>query len=334
MFGWFIWVFIFLILLGNERSGFVDSCSWRNNYYNGIFTGRNRKNQTDFEIRRQLRKQALSREPEIIVVKPDDHIGQPDHHLESLIREGKLDEAREYRVEMEKIAEEMENDESLRKYAIYGARISKRHKELQRVKTRKKYRAFADPPWAKDTGSKAEFVGQRSVPGTDTIKAAGVISTVSTSSTSRDAVPPLWGARKKAAAAVSGPSRGMHGSIPRLREGLRQSIPKDTDQLTPIGRPLPGKKVEAEKPVVEPVRHIKPPEPPRPVSKSEPVPPVIPEDFTLPLAGPVQLGGSDRYKAGPLKSEKVKDSKQGDKKKKSPADKKIDPDEFNDLISF
>ncbi len=334
MFGWFIWAFIFLILLGNERSGLTGSCSWRNNYYTGIFSGRNRKNQNDFEIRKQLRKRALSREPEIVVVKPDDHIGQPDHQLESLIREGKLDEAREYRVAMEKIAEEMENDESLRKYAIYGARISKRHKELQRVKTRKKYRAFADPPWAKDTGSKVDVVGQRNVPEADTIKAAGVISTLNAASTGRDAVPPLWGARKKAAAAKSRPSRGMPDSIPRLREGLKQSIPKDTDQLTPIGRPLPGKSVEAEKPVVEPVRHIKPPEPPRPVSKPSPVSPMIPKDFTPPPAGPVQLGGSDGYKAGPVESEKIKDSKQVTKKKKSHADKKIDPEEFTDLISF
>jgi len=50
MFGWFIWIFIFLILLGNERTGIADSWSWRNNYYSGIFTGRAQKNKTDLDV--------------------------------------------------------------------------------------------------------------------------------------------------------------------------------------------------------------------------------------------------------------------------------------------
>jgi len=333
MFGWFIWIFIFLILLGNERTGIADSWSWRNNYYSGIFTGRAQKNKTDFEIRTNYRMNSLQRVPEIVVVKPGDHIGQPDHHIEKLIRDGKLDEAREYRIEMEKIAEEMENDESLRKYAIYGARIAKRHKELQRMDTRKKYRAFADPPWAAGARSSTDA-------GDKTIKAAGVISTVSASADGKNVKPPLWGAKSKPVSSGSKPSSDSPITIPRLKKPLKQPIPKDTDQLTPIGRPVPRytKDDEVEKTVAEPVRHIKPttrPEPPEPPKPIETPPiPDIPDDFTPPPAGPVQLGGPDGYKSGPVKSSKgtIKDPESKDKT--PPEDDKLDPDDFNELISF
>ena len=130
-FGWLIWALVFLILVGS------DSRLWGSIWTGPGYTrlGRSgrlgRSAMDDFELRKLYSKSA---EPDMVVVTADDFIENPDQRLEDLISEGKFDEAWRYRGEMEKIAEEMDDDEALRKYAIYGARISGRQKELVREK--------------------------------------------------------------------------------------------------------------------------------------------------------------------------------------------------------
>ena len=57
-------------------------------------------------------------------------VDRPDTHLDALIAAGSIDEARKYRISMEKMSREMMDEHSLRNYRIYEEVIEDRQKEL------------------------------------------------------------------------------------------------------------------------------------------------------------------------------------------------------------
>ncbi len=191
MFWWLIWTFIFLILIGNDTRHW-GSVWGGDGYFIGM-PGRHRTpRKTDFEIRSETRRN--NPVPEVVCVTADDYIENPDLQLEELIAQGDLDKAREYRHEMELIAEEMDDDESLRKYAIYGARIARRQKETDRDETVRRYHADVEHPFAE----RSDFPTSQP----ETIDAVETIDHVPAAVGGKDVVPPLWKAKLKAAPAA------------------------------------------------------------------------------------------------------------------------------------
>jgi hypothetical protein len=181
-FFWLIVLLVFLFLAGTERRmwGSIWMDDWQ--YSNWGWNRPIARWKTDLEIRMEHRR---SHEPEVIVVSADDHIESPDIHLETLIEKGRLTEARKYRRDMEKIAEEMNDDDSLQKYAIYGARIAKRQRELDERKAREEREELKKRDWlgfeVKEPASSGTPTG---------IAAAAAIE--SASEAPRTGAPPLW----------------------------------------------------------------------------------------------------------------------------------------------
>jgi len=269
MFWWLIWVFVFLILMANERHSWGgifsdDTTSWGNRSSSVV-----RRIKDDWELKRQYKKNLI---PEVVVVKADDAIEEPDFRLDKLIREGRLDEARKHRLEMDQISEENNDDAGMRKYAIYGARISRRKKELEIKNKRKVYRA--------EQAKKREI----SVNAIDTKDTGGEFHKTGVRAKDKSILPPLWGMKKKPVVGKS------------LEEEPHVDIPEPVIE-----------KAETEKPVMPPV----------------------PEGFTPPPPGPVELGKLDGYKTGPVKPTEVEEPG-----KHPGEDEKIDPEDYTDLISL
>jgi hypothetical protein len=135
--------FIALVLLfaifGSVGSPFRRSLwysSWLgyDDWSDGWGWSRNRKPlKTDWEVRQE--SPHIPHE-DVVTVHASDDIENPDRGLEALIADEKFNEARQYRRDMEKIADDMNDDGCLRKYAIYGARIAKAEKEYRERLTR------------------------------------------------------------------------------------------------------------------------------------------------------------------------------------------------------
>lgn len=96
--------------------------------YNWGWSNHHREPQpADEEIRAKYREPT----PEVVTVSADDLIENPDPHMEQLLRESRVREATKYRDDMARIAEEMDDEEAQKRYAIYGARLSLIRKALQ-----------------------------------------------------------------------------------------------------------------------------------------------------------------------------------------------------------
>jgi len=235
MFWWLIWTFIFLILVGNDSRHWGSV--WGGDAYFLGMPGRHRApRKTDFEIRSETRRN--NPVPEVVCVTADDYIENPDLQLEELIVQGDLDKAREYRHDMERIAEEMDDDESLRKYAVYGARIARRQKETDRDETMRRYHADVEHPFAE----RSDFPTSQP----ETIGAAETIDHVPAAVGGKDTVPPLWKPKHKAAPPAK--------PVPAAAISL--------DAVIPLAPPKP---IEPPRPVV-----IAPPPPPGPVKLGAP----------------------------------------------------------------
>jgi len=135
-------LFLILLFLAFALFGGLDRPSrWHlwdsgwfgyHDYTDGWGWSRHRKPmKTDWEIRQQYKK---SQTEEVITVSATDKIDNPDPELDKLIALNNFNAARKYRSEMEKIAVELSDDDCMRKYAIYGARISKAEKEFKERK--------------------------------------------------------------------------------------------------------------------------------------------------------------------------------------------------------
>lgn len=185
-FGWLIWLLIFLIFLGSDDR--LWGSVWPGWGYRtgGTRAGRLARRLDDMSLRMHYRRKT---EPDVVVVGANDYITKPDPHMENLIDEGKIDEAWEYRSEMERIAEEMDDDEGLRKYAIYGARISARQKEMAKQKS------FMSPKTVPPLEPRVPLDGlSRLDDGIIHVKDA--TSEVKASTSPINVAPPLWSARK------------------------------------------------------------------------------------------------------------------------------------------
>jgi hypothetical protein len=274
MFWWLIWVLIFIILIANERHSWTDVFTDGSPYPTSD-RWRRRDSAGGWDLTRKLQQPKLA--PEVVVVTADDFIADPDYRMEKLIKEGRLDEARKYRLDMEKISEGAGDDLGMRKYAIYGARISRRQKEINAEKAKKAY--YADRP---GPGEPHKEEVPAATPG----------------------VPPIWRPKSKA----------VPGTIEARLEKIEPKIvPVNVEKPEPPKPAIPAS---------EPVKMTQPqPEPPKPL---------IPEGFTPPPPGPVKLGPVGGYQPG--KSEPDKSDEGG--KEIHEDTKKINPDDYNDLISF
>jgi len=299
-FGWLIWLLIFLFLLASDSR--MWSNVWTGRGYQRIGRGGRLgdRRMDDFELRAEFRRTS---EPDVVVVSAEDHIANPDTYLESMIARGELDRAREYRLEMEKMADELDDDESLRKYAVYGARISRRQKELagEKAAGRERWRLQAELG-GDCSPARPQAVSAASAP--ETISIADRIDKAPTPVISMGVAPPLWTVRKDAAQAEA-------RAVERLPAAAA------------IGgaAPIEAAKVESIQP---PPPAPRPPEPPAPSIK----PPRIPADFIPPPPGPTKLGEPARAKDV---SEAKKPKPEAKKKEQEIS---VDPDDYTDLISI
>jgi hypothetical protein len=333
-FMWLIWMLVFVILLGSERHywGGLWGDSWGESWGDGnLFSGRrgidHLSRKTDFEIRIEARKHT---QPDVVMVSADDYIDKPDPDLERLISEGKIKEAREHRAAMEKIAEEMDDDAGLKKYAIYGARIARKGKAVAMQERKIMLESPMEIPTATDHKhpSAMEF-GE---------KAASDVAGIAAASTeSHPTAPPLW--KTKHSTAPAPESKDFTPPKPVMKKPDKPAAIIPEPVIPMYEKPIPV----IQKP--EPVKQVY--EKPKPLfEKPEPV--TIPKDFTPPPSGPVTLGttgGSSGYAAGPVdldaklaKKEKdaleAKDKEKEKDKEKKEAEEKINPDDYGDLISL
>jgi len=146
MFWWLIWAFIFIFVVGSDSRHWGSMWSGHEGRIAGMWKRRLNRSQTDYELRQHYRKVS---ETDVVIVRADDKIDYPDKYLERLIDSGQIDEAREYRLDMERMAEKMDDDNSRRKYAIYGARISQKRKQMKVETKKKQYYRKPDPTPAK-----------------------------------------------------------------------------------------------------------------------------------------------------------------------------------------
>jgi len=318
-FGWLIWLLFIIILIGSERSHLSELWGWDFGY-------RSRRNyrirhpaKTAFE---QRLERAKAGESDVVVVSRDEHIANPDPDLETLIKEDKLDEAMKHRDAIAKIAEEMDDDDSMRKYAVYGARIAHAKKQVSWEKRRQLIKKY-----------EPVFISEKPEPASDPIEIE-----LHDKPPEKKSSPPIWRLRKSKPApakASSAPEHAMH-------------VDKDDMSIKKHAKPpLWGKKTG--KQVPEPVKPepvktekvVTPPAPPQPPLKKTPSPGPpevkVPETFTPPPVGPVKLApsGTTGYKSGPLRSDEFMKSKTTPADSDKPdAKKSDDDDEYTNLISI
>ncbi|MCX6646598.1 MAG: hypothetical protein NTY09_09595 [bacterium] len=322
-FTWLISMLIFVILMGSERShwgGLWGGDPWCDD---DLFTGRagvdRIRHKTDFEIRLEARKYV---QPDVVMVSADDYIDKPDPDLERMISEGKIKEAREYRAGMEKIAEEMDDDAGMKKYAIYGAKIARKAKAVAVEERKKMLESPMEIPMASEqkpsSAMEIEKIAVSSVPG------IAITENVSSSS-----APPLWKVKKSTTQELQ--SKDFVPPKPFM---------KKPEVVNPPIMKMPDKPIEK---IPEPSKPVY--EKPEPIfQKPEPV--TIPKDFTPSPSGPVALGatgGASGYTSGPvdldaklaekvIEKEKEKAVKEEEAKKEP--EEKINPDDYGDLISL
>jgi len=185
-FGWLIWLLIFIFFLGSDNR--LWGSVWPGwGYRTGGGVGRlSQRRLDDMSLRMHYRKKT---QPDVVVVSASDYIAKPDPHIEDLIELGKIDEAWEYRSEMENIAEEMDDEDGLRKYAIYGARISARQKELAKQK------AFIQPKVmpAPEPRLQSTFLSPEA---NEVIHVKDTTADVKATTSPINIAPPLWTAKK------------------------------------------------------------------------------------------------------------------------------------------
>ena len=147
MFWWLIWMLVFVFLAGSDARDWSSVWTGRRGRRLSTAWGRHLgREQADYDLHQELLHNSI---PDVVVVGADDPIDEPDIYIDKLIEHGELDRAREYRIEMERMAEQQNNDELMRKYAIYGARIARRQKELSQEERKKQYYAQSDAKPAK-----------------------------------------------------------------------------------------------------------------------------------------------------------------------------------------
>lgn len=347
---------VFAILFGNDRSHWGDVWGGSGDY---LFGGHRRdystRKKTDFELRLEARKHS---EEQVVMVSADDYIAKPDFELDRMIADSRIDEAREYRAQMEDIADEMEDDKGLRKYAIYGARIARKAKEIAQEKRKKMLEAPMQLPGeSKDSGFLTPVAGTSST--------AGVVGTTRTPSIISSTAPPLWKVKKS-----TDPTTESKALKPERREFIppkppadkvKKTEPEKVEQVKKLEEKKPKKRLDYYKPSApskDKPKFIRPqpaPEPEKPVIKPEhaiiPEPPLkptepvtLPKDFTPPPSGPVTLGtpgptkmgeGREGYTSGPVDLDaKLKKKEEELEKSRKKVKEKIDPDDYGDLISL
>lgn len=358
---WFVIVILFFIFfVGNDRVHWVDVWGGNSDYIFGSARKSYSRRKTGFELRMESRKH--SRE-DVVVMTADDHIPKPDFELEKLISDGRIDEAREYRTELEKIADEMSDDDSLRKYAIYGARIARKAREIKLSEQKKRFSERME------ISKRADITPFQSVK-PELTAAAGIIGTTRVPVKDKSVPPPLWKVKSK-------PQSPVEPKLPRPEKKLIEPPEFKKIEIAKSEPPLkPKERIEFYKPKAPTVEkpkfirpaaeskpvpsHIKPEPPPKPPEPAKaaplskpPKPPTIPKppepfelpkDFKPPPSGPVTLGtpgptilsgSSGRYTSGPVDLDaRLKGKEKEEGKAKKEFEEKIDPDDFSDLISL
>ncbi len=359
-FWWLILTLIFVFLVGNDRIHWGDVWGGNSGYFFGGARKSYSRRKTGFELRMESRKH--SRE-DVVVMTADDHIPKPDFELEKLISDGRIDEAREYRAELEKIADEMSDDDSLRKYAIYGARIARKAREIKLGEQKKRFSERME------ISKKIDITPlQSDIPAPTA--AVGIIGTTRVPIKDKNVPPPLWKVKSK-------PKSPVEPKLPRPeKKQIEPPVVKKIETAKSEPPEKPKERIEFYKPKAPPVEkpkfvrpaaeykpvpsHIKPeppPKPPEPVKAAPlskpPKPPTIPKppepfelpkDFKPPPSGPVTLGtpgstilsgSSGGYTSGPVDLDARLKGKEKEKEKAGKEfEEKIDPDDFSDLISL
>ena len=326
---------------------------------------------SDLEIRQKYKDRMGE---EVVTVTAADTIERPDRHLEQLIKSGKFDEAHEYRQEMEKIAEDMDDDRGLRKYAIYGARISRgekeeKQRERKKLKTETSWLGFmkgpktgksdpeslispphdsksssASPPlWKKQISKTAEIAPAAVEPVSDAAKLPPQVIERKTSAAKTEPAP-----RKKKERIEP-----VKPSVPtekppvwgREKEEPKPTLPRPSVEPRPPVAPRPSVAPRPTERRIGP-EYVPPPPPTPPPSYERPAarapekpapekPVEIPAGFTPPPPGPVQIGGTQTSSFKPPDKPEKKPVEPA--KKESPAVEEevtIDPDEYTDLIDL
>lgn len=343
---WFVIVILFFIFfVGNDRHHWADVWGGNRDY---IFGGQRRscsRRKTGFELKLESRKH--SRE-DVVVMTADDHIPKPDFVLEKMIADGRIDEAREYRAEMEKIADEMDDDGSLRKYAIYGARIARKAKEIKLAEQKKRFSERME------ISSKIDITPLQSDK-PETTAALGIIGTTRVPIEDKSVSPPLWKVRSKPESPLEPKLplpekkridppvvKKIEIKAPELPEKPKERIEFYIPSAPPVEKPKFIRSAAGSKPAIS---HLKPKPPPKPPTILKPPEPVeLPKDFKPPPSGPVTLGtsgptilsgSSGGYTSGPVDLDaKLKGKEEEQEKARKEFEKKIDPDDFSDLISL
>jgi len=297
MFWWIIWALIFIFLIGSDTRDWASTWTGGQGRISGIWGRHQGRRKTDMEIRSEFRQAS---EHEVVVVNAGDFIQYPDQYLENLIKSGQLDQARKYRSEMERMAEGQDDDESLRKYAIYGARISKRQKEITAGERMTKFRK---KPKRKPPVVIPVIPIETSALSSEPIDPFGKQPTK----------PPLWS--KKGKKSVEKEETVSHLDT-------RENTAEPAVPHAPVKPPEPPKAPVMPEPV-------KIPEPPAPKLD-------LP-DFSAMPPGPIELGTTSDYIPGPVKFEPEKEAKEKAEEVeegKPVDDDSIDPDEYGDLIEI
>ncbi|MCK4719358.1 hypothetical protein KAU08_01790 [bacterium] len=359
-FWWLILTLIFVLLVGNDRVHWADVWGGDSDYIFGGTRKSYSRRKTGFQLRMESRKHS---QEEVVVMTAGDHIPKPDFELEKLISDGRIDEAREYRAELENIADEMSDDDSLRKYAIYGARIARKAKEIKLTKQKKRFSERMEISKKSDI---APFQSDKPGP----TAAAGIIGTTRVPIKDKKVPPPLWKVRDK-------PQSPPEPKLPRPEKKLIEPPEFKKIEIAKSEPPVkPKERIEFYKPkapTVEKPKFIRPaaeskpvpshiksepaPKPPEPVKAAPlskppkpptilkpPEPPELPKDFKPPPSGPVTLGtpgptilsgSAGGYTSGPVDLDaKLKGKEKEEEKAGKEFEEKIDPDDFSDLISL
>ena len=111
----------------------------------------------------ELRYEAHEKDVNVdLLSKAGDHIKEPDDYMERLIDDERFVPAMNYRLEMATLARQRKDSEMLRKYAIYGARISAKRAEADERKHQDVSKAVEEKR-EQDKARRAEATAQETV---------------------------------------------------------------------------------------------------------------------------------------------------------------------------